>query len=91
MATLMDDKVASANKVQAEMGRALKSFFSEVKHIQNDLRDISSSDSELANRQVLEVSQNLDHLLIGLKGRVSTAIRNHKLEKMSSASKSTTK
>ena len=78
----MEERLPATNRVQVELGKALKTFFADVKHIQKDLREMSLEECGHENDLAITmISQNLDNVVGTLKSGVATAVRIHKMER----------
>jgi len=81
----IEEKIPATNRVQVELGKALKTFFADVRHIQKDLREFSFDEcGHGSSGQIVQISQNLDHVLGTLKSGVSSAVRIHKMDRRAS-------
>jgi len=68
-----------ANRVQAELGRALKEFFGFIKPVQSNLRSMTSAEPH--GGDIEAVSRDLDTALATLKRSVASAVKTHKHDK----------
>lgn len=74
---------SAGNRAQAELGRALKEFFGDIKPVQQNLKFIHKVEPPSNNLQ--DVARDLDKALKNLKSAVSAAVQMHKEDRNSEA------
>ncbi|XP_076815632.1 kinesin-like protein KIF28 [Clavelina lepadiformis] len=74
-------KPSGSNRAQAELGRALKCFFSDIRPLQQNLARMTSHNGFKGNKEIEKLSEDLDATLLSLKQSVSNAVRLQQMER----------